>query len=637
MKKNLALLFFAVLVTVAANAAEMISQVRLLSMINVPQTREAQASFEGLKPEALEFGLGNAVLIGAVEYQALAEPNTRVTIKWHSVGINNMGGQASQPLPKPLISQFTMDTKRLDPNTLLSVRGDLDQVAEAFLALKNRLAKSTPRDLVSRKETTKVGTNNDKANANELSPVGSGSASGGNLSNAPYSSSSDQNKIQTDMTVTTWEDCAPRIDRAGGFVYPQQRRIDKGQTTGKLMGTGSCEDRGDPAAIKTVYGGACADVVDIAQKKTFQQYAMSATLAGKQIDVALCTADFAKFYPITGVPATCTWRHDFVNGVSIAQEELQYTDSTGTIKKVRDCGDSSQSYTQYKTANTCSPTVDGPNALVIINSRTAFKDGNGAEQYATACAPDTAQRFPVKEAFCSPKYEHDFVNHVSYYITSTYYVDAGNNTHALSTCTRSASNSFPHIFQTTGCNVTNDDANLMTHWNKLTQINTPTDGVLTVAPCAEVGNPTGYVSIGELRTASDYTSPLSNIYTNGISTSGSWVSGQDPPYDLGTLRKLFPTAIFTGSNNIIKVTSFNDNGISVYGIGTTNPDVRVFAQVTQWNSNIDHLACQHTLSGEFFYRQYLRGDSSTYTSQQINRNNLSVAMTCKIISPFASY
>lgn len=639
MKTKLAMLFFAVLMAVAVNAADMISQVRMLSMLDVPKTREAQAAFDGLKPEALEFGLGDAVLIGAVEYQALGEPNTRVTIKWHSVGMNNIGGQASQPLAKPLISQFTVDTKRVDPNTLLSVRGDLDQVAEAFLALKNRLAKNTPRDLVSKKETIKETNNTEKANANELSPSGSSSGRGGNLSNAPYSSSSNQNKIQTDMVVITWEDCAPRIDRAGGFVYPQARKIEKGQTSGRLMGTGSCEDHGDAAAIQTVFGGDCTDMVDVNQKKVFQQYRQFATLAGKQIDVALCTVDFAKFYPIVGNPSTCGYRHDFVNGVSVAQEQLEYTDSTGTIKTVRVCGDSAQSYTQYKTENSCTPTVDGPNSIVIINNRVAFKDSNAAEQYATACTPDSSKQFVISQAFCSPKYEHDFVNHVSYYVTSTYYVDASNNTHSLSTCTRSASNSFPHIFQTTGCSVTNDDANLMTRWNKLTQINTPTDGVLTIAPCAEVGSPTPYAYLGEVAGT-----------TQNVSVA--IVSNMSPvnySYTMPTIRQIFPALNYSlGVSTYLIQTSASPTFFGCVGGGgvsysrsfsklsSNNPDDAIGASSGGYMYD-----CPDSMSdptGQFmnlsysgyakpFYKKYLRGDGSAFTDSVVNRNEVSVSFT----------
>ncbi|MDD5385309.1 MAG: hypothetical protein PHG89_10575 [Gallionella sp.] len=654
-----------ILLSLTATAAEMISHVRLLAPIDVPKSREARAMFEGLKPEALQFGLGEAALIGAIEFQPLAPPNTRVVIKWHSITVDSIGGAGAQALPTPLVSQFTVNTARIEANTSMSVRGDLDQVAQAYLALKQMQERKTPRDLVSSKETTKLGgasasefASQNTPAANDLAPSSSGHSGGQGLTNAPTNSG--QNAVNTDLIVTTWEDCAARndftallsypqarkvnktqsgtpmsvgscedhgvpvvitsyredctarIDRTALLVYPQSRKIDKapnGQTT-----TGLCEDFGAAVAVQTVYGAPCGDVVDIAQKKTFQQYVQFAMVGTLRVDVALCTADFTKYYPIVGIPAACGYRHDFVNGLSIKQEELQYTDKTGKIINVRSCDDSTAAFKQYVTTTTCTPTVDTANKLVINNTRVAFKDANGAELYATACAPSATQQFPISEAFCTPKYEHDFVNHVSYYVTSSYYIDQLGASHALSTCTRSASNSFAHVYQTTGCSVTNDDIGLMTHWNKITQIVTPVDGTLTIAPCAELGSPTGYAYLGEVMVVANTPITSWTFPTNGL-----W-------QNIANMHTVFPNANYTNNtnvySNICSIQTPTPAGSPVQNCGTTDPTLFVKGYVSgSWT------VAGYKGTSNSYYRNYLRGDGTTYQDTAIIHNNLTL-YTC---------
>lgn len=514
----------------ASMAAEMVTQAKTTAQIMIPAGKDGKAQFQGLKADALQMGLGEVVLNGVVEYQPQADTTTRVVIRWHAIGLTN--ATAVQSLTSPLTSQFRTADKAIPPGTVINVRGDLDLLAEDYLKLKARLAKESPKDTI--KQTTNNNTSTDSArNANELgasgsSGSGSGSGSGNSgYGNSPYSTNNSQ--VKADLITSSWQDCQPRIDRANATVYQQARKLDVTES-GKLMNTGDCEDHGSTSPVVRTYDGTCLPVVDVENRKVYHQFSESATLNDKKIDVSACTADFTKFDTVKSSIEGCGYRHDFTAGKSILQEKLYYNDLTGNVVSVRDCGDSSQAFAQYSTKNTCTPTIDNVNKQVFINVRAAFIDGNGAEQYASDCKPDGDASKPISEEFCTPKYENDFVNHVSYYRSRAYYVDESGNKIYVSECGRSSANSFPHIFETGSCGVRNDDIAKMTYWSKLTQIDTPTDGIVTIAPCQEMNSPTPYAYLG--RTNGVVTTILSNVQTSNASLaqrlpSVDWSSGSN--------------------------------------------------------------------------------------------------------------
>lgn len=491
--RNILALLAVLLLPQFALGADSVTQGKLIVQLAIPTTKDPRAQFVGLRPEALQMGLGEAVLIGNTDYQVQSDGSTRVNTRWHSI---TMGSNVAvtQPLQAPLSSQFRSSDKQVPPNTQVNIRGDLDLLAEDFLKLKAKLGKDSPRDI--QRQTNNNNTTTEAGrNANELAPS-SGTSSGGNgYSNSPYSLNSANDKVKADLITTQWQDCQPRIDRTAGKVFAQARKLDVTES-GRLMSTGNCEDRGSTAAIARTYDGDCKPVIDVENRKVYHQYIENAKLDGKTVDVAACTADFTKFDAVKATNENCGYRHDFTAGRSVLQERLFYNDLDGKVIEVRSCNDSTQAFAQFTTQNTCTPTVDAVNKQVFINQRVAFTDGNGAEQYATDCKPDGNPAIAISEAFCDPKYEHDFVNHVSYYRTRAYYVDQKGNTVYVSQCGRSAADSFPHTFETGSCGVRNDDPLMMTYWKKLTQITTPTDGVVQIADCQEIGSPTPYAFLG---------------------------------------------------------------------------------------------------------------------------------------------
>lgn len=479
--KRIFLMLLAAAAAATVIAAESVTQAKSITPTPIPTAKEMKAMFEGLRPEALSMGMGDAVLIGATSYETMPDQSTRVTINWHSIGVTT--GAAAEPLKSPLYSQFRINDKTVPPASVFSVRGDLDALASDYQALKAKMQKASPRDVVKQTNNNNTETTAAKNAADALQPSGSGSRSSGAVGGAPFSMNNNDS-MKTDLITTQWQACVPRIDRTGGKVYAQARKIEVTES-GRVMSTGDCQDYGTVADVVREYDKTCTPVVDVDNRKVFHQFREYAKLDGKEVEVSLCTADFNKFDPIKTDTAGCGFRHDFVAGRSIPQEKLYYNEPSGNIVSVRGCGDSNKAFTHYTTTATCTPTIDTPNKQVFINIRTAFKDDGGAEQYANDCRPDGNPAFAIAEEFCSPKYEHDFVNNASYFSTRPYYTNYSGAVVYLGSCARSSVSSFAHQETTSGCGVRNDDANLKTYFSKKKTISTPDDGVVEVQPCTE--------------------------------------------------------------------------------------------------------------------------------------------------------
>lgn len=475
-------------VTTTNQAVEQVIKVSLVSPIQVGETKDVEAVFDGLTPQAVQLGFNETTLLGRAEYQKLANKQTRVKIIWHSLSMRvSMTGTIAEPLTPVLLSQFTTGDKLVEPNTILSARGNLEAVTKTFLVLKEKSATDkTPRHLVTKAEDEEEEERDNKAD--EYTPTASGGALGGG--SAPFNQ--DSTEYNADLITTSWEDCAVRVAASESRVYTQHRPIDTNEA-GEVVDSGSCVDTGTFVDAVKEYGGNCDDVTDFPGQKVYEQYREYATVDGTEVAVRACTVDFNKTYTIQSNTSSCGYKHDFTLNKSIEQEILYYTKGADVID-LTPCQDSNRAFDHFETELTCDWLVDEVNSLAFKQTRIAFTDGAGGTDYASDCAPlegDTGK--PIEEAYCTDKYEHDFINNVSYYRVKKYYLDDVSQPVYVTACARSTSLSFPHIQTTDTCAVVNDDANLKTQFFALKQIDTPEDGIIEIAPCAEYGPPVAYV------------------------------------------------------------------------------------------------------------------------------------------------
>jgi hypothetical protein len=600
----------------AAKAAEQAVSIRIISQIEVNKSKSSQGLFEGLTAEASALGLSEATIKGTVSYTALPNKSVRVKIKWHSLGMDT--GGATEPLKAPLWSQFTVKDKKIEPGTQVTAKGDLEGVATAFLALQEKLKSDTPRHLVDSKETNKSNSEVKLAD-NGIAPSSSGTSGSSGSSTPTDSTSSDNSTVTTDLITTAWEKCQPRIDAENGVLNLQWRRTETNQD-GAVVDQGACLDTGETVAGVKNYSN-CSVFIDTASMKVFEKYSLSATVDGVDYSIADCALDLNQFANIQATQNQCGMRHDFNTGQSIQQERLFYTDNTGANVDVSPCQDTSIAYAHFLTEQTCNPTIDNVSNVVFINKRTAYRLNDGTMEFANDCRPVDQVGIPVLEEYCSPKYEHDFINNVSYYSTRNYYLDELGATKYISACARSATASFSHVFQTSGCSLTNDDVRLQSTQQSKTEIHTVDDGVIELVACQEQGQPTSYAYLRQDETVGAKFGPtrLNNIQIDSYGYPRGYVY-----LTTYTLPEFYPAYIdWTHSGNTITTsTSFAAfyNATATGVLSSLTSDTPWVAAALEGPCSFGITCAYNTVNATFNHTSkftvYLRGDSTEYWKPQ---------------------
>lgn len=505
--------------------SESYAKIKLIAPLKISKTKDAKGLFEGLSPEAVKLGLGDAIINGHTQYSSIGKGKNRVTITWHSMTKQQGAVTASEKIEPALISRVVAKGDTIDPNTALTVKGDLRKVLDAYKQLAKSIDEKSKRTNVAAAQATaeKKG-RSDAARSGDLSPVSSGGSTGGAAATPPAGGSSTEPNVE--VTVTEFIDCEPRIDEAGGFVYAQRKKIVRTEG-GEILEETACQDDGLGVPITAVYGGECNPLIDLENRKVYEQFTKVAVLSNRTITVAGCQADFDKFAAIASDMDACRIRHDFVNGKSIQQERLYYLVNAERFD-ITQCQDSNVTYAHYLTENTCAPVVDEVNQIAFIQRRVAYNLNNGQVEYASDCKPITTEGTPIIEAVCADKYEHDYAAGQTYLRTYTYYVRPEGDHVKVADCSRSTTVSFTHKHDTAGCGTHNDDVNLKSFWQANTYIETPDEGVIELAPCADpFGNTIPYAYI-----AREYepAGTARHCYKDSTGTSwAGWNWGMDYP------------------------------------------------------------------------------------------------------------
>lgn len=513
LKAVMAILAMAITAVIATTVGaipgmENIVKIKTISQIRIPETYDVSGMFQGLKDAALRQNMQSAIISGSAEYEKQKDGTTRVIINWHTITAKNGENSEAGMLTSPLLSSFRVKGKRVTPGTNISAKGDLEQLAEDYMALKEKAEKPEGDEDQIEDENEEEEKDRDRDNSG-MDPEGSDT--GGNTSGGNNNSGGDGDTPATDKPTTTWEQCQPQIDIAAGKVYEMQKQVTK-NSDGEITDEGACERKGATANIKKEFGGDCSLIVNLEQMKAFKRYTSYANLNGVRIDCENCTIDETAFYRLLTTQEGCDIRHDFDDGVSYQQEKIYYNTDTGLQVDVCDCRDSQKKYTHFLTDTTCKRIVDFENGIVIENKRVAFILDDGSTVYATKCRAQSGQ-IPIKEEFCDPKYEHDFETHQSYYRTRDFYMKNGQDKKYLNECSRSGSKAFPHIYRTQDCAITYDDENLQTIIRAKTWIETPTGEMIQIAPCLPKGGAIPYAFDGDEDFDLNYTTVGTHTWT----------------------------------------------------------------------------------------------------------------------------
>jgi len=498
------LLLLCVSFTSYAQSETSYAKVITFAPIKIGETVDISGKFEGISQGARKLGLGDSLIEGTVNYTDLGQNKTRVAISWHTLRYKYGDFSENEPLSPQLITKIISDGD-VDPNTTLTIKGDLNNVLKSFKRAKNRAeAKS--------KNSTTFTENNitdDAQDADSVAQVAasdfSPSSSGGGTSNGS-TGGSDSNPTTTNNNLTPNVDlqstekvaCSPRIDEAGGFVYKQEKTITS--AGGEQISESGCSDTGLNAPI-TSSRNDCGILPDFDNNRVFLEYKKIAELESENIQVKNCAVDINTPLSIDRSFTDCGVRNDFIANVAIQQEQLSYLEGANKLfLNDGDCGDSTLTYTHYLTDQTCDVTVDSATNTVFIQQRVAYNNNSGQVEYAGDCAPISTNTVTILKEFCADKYEHDFLNNVSYVKEKSYYNHPSNGKTFLTDCIRSTSVSYPHSFQSSNCTVKNDDTALRTTFRRKRFINTNDDGAIEIAGCQDFSNPVAYVPLSAAQT-----------------------------------------------------------------------------------------------------------------------------------------
>lgn len=410
-----ALAFLAILVGVGVAAEQSVVMLNLTQPIEAKKSSTATAKFAELTQDAMKYGMADAYISGQVEYSMQPDKTIRSNIKWTAISIENAGKKVTEGLDQTLASAFRVpeSSPRAEPGTKLKAVGDVDALAVSLGKLKAQL----------------------------------------DAQGAPVQKETNTTKNQTQAVSPT--------------VQAQDSNQDK-----YLADAGNPFNTVVEAGTQTSYV-ACDDYfVDIASMKAVKQYKPVYTKNGTQTGEGVCAPNYSEFLPIQSQDGTCTYRFDFGNNTAAKQQQLYYLNGSTEVP-VGGCRDSDVTYPLYESRTGCSVTMDLANAKAFPTSKLAFKVGS-VEMNATECrAVAGTTGIALQEEACDPMWENDFVNNVSYLVTRIYYIDdqTGNKVYA-SQCGRSATVSFPHVIDTTGCGWIMDDEHLLAYQQGKTIIKT---------------------------------------------------------------------------------------------------------------------------------------------------------------------
>lgn len=498
----------------AEEAKEGLLKVSILSPIVIHRTKVAQGKIVSLSSVAIKAGYDEVALKGSVTYKRLPNKRTRVKINWINIKKSEGTRELTTPIQGGLLSQFVIDTKRLDAGEEISAKGDLDALSETL----DKAIKSTA-DKKEKAEQEEEKLAEEKA-AKKLSPPSAATVDTGTPDTGGYGEPEEGGSTVSDtgtaLVITTYEACTPRIDKTQGIVYQQAQKVETLETGGE-QSRGTCQDKGLNAPIVKTYDS-CGVTADIVGGFVYKKYKEYAELNGATVSVTDCSTDFNYKFDVRTDTESCGVRHDFVNANSILMQQNYYVNDGSTRIDLGDCVDSPSVYNHYLTYNTCEAIIDEPNNLVYPQKRTAYNLENGTIQYASACAPIETETQPLQVETCAQKYEHDFAAGQSYKRNQSFYNDGQTNEKILiGGCVRDTTISFAHLHDTAGCGTGYDDANLQNIWKANTYIDLSSEGEqdIELAPCADYGNPTPYLYWAEgFKKVSQVTSSVNLVFSS---------------------------------------------------------------------------------------------------------------------------
>ncbi len=418
--------------------------------ITVNKTKQVQATLSSLNKQGVSAGLNNIVINGTLSYKK-AGNYQKVFIQWHSVENNLKKPKAinKAEFSKKFRSELTTDEQQIGIPQEVTVEVD----EQSFMQAVNQLNKGLTLAQVE-KLTTKTNTNSNtksnRAGLNTNSGRGSLSSSNGVKSQLPKLGDA------ADAGGTAIEQCDYRYDIENMRAHEQQR-INQVNSTGVVTEQGTCSDTTNTFDLVKTYGAPCTPF--ISTDKVYQSYRITGIIEGEDKIIQSCQADLTNEIAITTTETGCNTSDNINTRISTATSRRYYM-LNGSEVEVQQClpGENPQTFAIEEAV--CSYGVVSVNGYSIPQTKLYYTNDLGVEVSVRGCQASPTQQFTTNKVDCTgtERYEHDMTSSTSYLMQKTFVVDTISGTEEqINDCQRSSSQ-FAH--QAESCSTIHDDDNL---------------------------------------------------------------------------------------------------------------------------------------------------------------------------------
>lgn len=416
--------------------------------ITVNKTKKVQAKFSSLNKQGIT-ALNNIVINGTLSYKK-AGNYQKVFIQWHSVENNIKKPKAinKAEFSKKFRSELTTDEQQIGAPQEVTVEVD----EKSFMQAVNQLNKGL---MVAKAEklTAKTNNSNTKSNRTGLntnSGRGSLSSSNGVKSQLPKLGDT------ADAGGTATEQCEYRYDIETMRAHEQQR-INQVNSTGVVIEQGACLDTTNTFDLVRTYGVPCTPF--ISTDKVYQSYRITGVIEGEDKIINSCQADLDNEIKITKTSQGCNTSDNINTRISTATYRKYYR-LNGSEVEVQQCLPDENSQTFAIQEAVCSYGVVSVNGYSIPQTKLYYTNDLGVEVSVRGCQASPTQQFTTKKVDCtdSERYEHDTASSTSYLMQKTFVIDTISGIEEeINSCQRSSSQ-FAH--QAESCSTIHDDDNL---------------------------------------------------------------------------------------------------------------------------------------------------------------------------------
>ena len=447
------------------------------------QISEIRAKIQEVTEEGKEQGIDQMTLKGKIIDSEETKKGKVINIIWQKAGFNKNEKEIEEEIEIPLQSRIGTVGK-IEEGDKFVAKGDSGQLLEVWKKLKEKVTTNT-KESVTNKDKTEDQSQNFISSTGRSVGFGTTAGGGSLLNNGQNTLPKDSIGFTSEETITTTDGCEIRIDLVNNLAIVQQRTLKGGEEITP------CSDSSVTYAITADYGS-CIDYIDYANGKVYKQYTLGYDNSdiGGRIQVQNCAPDYESSVDIVQDYDSCSYKHNFAEGYSVAQKRTIYSDGNNGEIILQSChDDNTNKYLHVETEEGCSDKVEEGQVIWFTRKKITVK---GKDIFITDCTPKETSIAIHDEKCQSSPYSHDFEAGLSY-LNKNYFYYKNNIKVPLAECVKSEE-MFEHKQELNDCKVVNYDDEKVTRIQYKTYIEDQGSKVY-IRDCTPSNNPIAYTAI----------------------------------------------------------------------------------------------------------------------------------------------